>query len=125
MKQTGRPVSPHVTIYSFPVTAISSITNRVTGITLALGAAGLGSIEIVAGPGSALSLMQTIGSQGFMIAGPAKFAVAFPVVYHYAGALRHFAWDYFPDYLNNVDAEKSSYALMGGATVVSGIMMFI
>ncbi len=33
----GRPVSPHVTIYKFPVTAISSITNRVTGIALSIG----------------------------------------------------------------------------------------
>eukprot|EP00980_Cylindrotheca_fusiformis_P005729 scaffold1194_cov127-Cylindrotheca_fusiformis.AAC.6 len=125
MKQTGRPVSPHVSIYAFPIAAISSITNRVTGIMLAFGAAGLGSIEIVAGPGSALSLMQTIGSQGFFIAAPAKFAVSFPLVYHYAGACRHFAWDYFPDYLTNPDTEKSSYALMGGAATVSGIMMFL
>ena len=33
----GRPVSPHVTIYKFPVTALSSITNRVTGVTLSVG----------------------------------------------------------------------------------------
>jgi succinate dehydrogenase (ubiquinone) cytochrome b560 subunit len=125
MNKTGRPVSPHVTIYAFPVMALSSITNRVTGVMLALGAGGLGSIEIIAGPGSALSLMETIGSQGFLIAAPAKFAVAFPLVYHYAGALRHFGWDYFPEYLNNVDAEKSSYALFGGATVVSGVIMFL
>ena len=30
----GRPVSPHVTIYAFPAAAISSITNRVTGVVL-------------------------------------------------------------------------------------------
>lgn len=30
----GRPVSPHVTIYKFPPAAISSITNRVTGVIL-------------------------------------------------------------------------------------------
>ncbi|CAJ1953702.1 unnamed protein product [Cylindrotheca closterium] len=125
MKQTGRPVSPHVTIYTFPVTAISSITNRVTGVAMALGAAGLGTVEILGGSGTALSLMETIGSQGFLIAAPAKFAVAFPVVYHYSGALRHFAWDYKPDMLTNVDAEKSSWALIGGATVVSGIAMFL
>ena len=31
---TGRPVSPHVTEYAFPVVAISSIVNRVTGVGL-------------------------------------------------------------------------------------------
>ncbi len=30
----NRPVSPHVTIYKFPVVALSSITNRVTGVML-------------------------------------------------------------------------------------------
>lgn len=33
----GRPVSPHVTIYKFPVVALSSITNRVTGAGLSVG----------------------------------------------------------------------------------------
>lgn len=30
----GRFVSPHVQIYKFPVVALSSITNRVTGVIL-------------------------------------------------------------------------------------------
>lgn len=72
MKKTGRPVSPHVTIYAFPVGAISSITNRVTGVALSMGAAGLGAIEIVAGSGTSLELMQMIGSQGFLISASAK-----------------------------------------------------
>ena len=29
-----RKISPHVQIYKFPITAISSITNRVTGLAL-------------------------------------------------------------------------------------------
>ena len=33
----GRPVSPHVQVYAFPITAISSITNRITGVALSVG----------------------------------------------------------------------------------------
>lgn len=33
----GRPVSPHVTIYKFPITAVSSIMNRFTGVALWIG----------------------------------------------------------------------------------------
>jgi len=33
----GRFVSPHLTIYKFPITALSSITNRVTGVLLTVG----------------------------------------------------------------------------------------
>ena len=33
----GRPISPHVEIYAFPPTALTSITHRVTGTALAVG----------------------------------------------------------------------------------------
>ena len=45
--ETGRPVSPHVTIYAFPVTALSSITNRVTGGALAVGTGGIGTLALL------------------------------------------------------------------------------
>ena len=118
-------MSPHVTIYAFPVGAISSITNRVTGCALSFGAAGLAAAEIVGGSGTSLSIMQTIGSQGFLVSSTAKFAVAFPVVYHFLGGIRHFSWDYTPEYLENVDVEKSSKALIGASTAISGVFMFL
>ena len=36
-EKLGRPVSPHVTIYKFPLGALTSITNRVTGVALSVG----------------------------------------------------------------------------------------
>ena len=100
MAATHRPVSPHVTIYSFPAAALSSITVRVTGCLLSFGAAGLGAAEIVGGSGAALDLMSAIGSGaigGGAVAAGAKFSVAFPFVYHYLGGLRHWAWDNKPE----------------------------
>merc|ERR1712224_402736 len=38
MNKTGRPVSPHVMIYSLPVGAVASITVRITGMMLSIGA---------------------------------------------------------------------------------------
>jgi len=124
MEKTGRPVSPHVTIYSFPIAAIASITNRVTGVALSFGAVGLAGAELVGGSGSALALMQTIGSSGTLVAASAKFAVAFPCVYHYFGALRHLAWDKTPDMLTTTDVASSSYILFGSSLVVSGGLLF-
>lgn len=37
MNATGRPLSPHVTIYAFPAGALSSITVRITGMLLCAG----------------------------------------------------------------------------------------
>lgn len=33
----NRPISPHVSIYKFPLPAISSITHRITGVSLTAG----------------------------------------------------------------------------------------
>lgn len=125
MKETGRPVSPHVTVYAFPAVALSSITNRATGCALSVGCAGLGFVELVGGTGSALSLMQTVGSQGFLIAAAAKFSVSFPIVYHYFAAIRHFMWDAKPEMLENENVKRSSYILFGASTAISGALMFI
>jgi len=125
MAKTRRPVSPHVTIYSFPICALSSITTRVTGCTLSFGAAGLGLVELFGGNGAALSLMSDIGSSSMLLSSGAKFAVAFPVVYHYFGGLRHLLWDNAPEMLTNVDVEKASYTLIGASVLVSGVALVV
>jgi len=122
MKKTGRPVSPHVTIYAFPAVALSSITNRVTGCVLSFGAAGVGGVELLFGSGTTLSLMQDIAA--ISVLGPAtKFGVSFSFVYHYIAAIRHLSWDDKPDYLTNETVEKSSYILLGSSLFVTGICM--
>lgn len=125
MDATARPVSPHVTIYAFPAVALSSITTRVTGCALSFGCAGLGAVEILGGSGAALDLMSAVGSANFAIAGVAKFAVAFPLVYHYLGGLRHLVWDNNPEMLSNVDVEKASYILVGSSLLLSGAAVFV
>ena len=122
MAKKGQPVSPHVTIYSFPVCALSSITTRVTGCALSFGSAGLGLVEILGGNGAALQLMSNIGSSEMLgVAAVAKLGVAFPFVYHYLGGLRHLVWDNSPDMLTNVGVEKASYILVGTSVLVSGV----
>lgn len=126
MSQTGRPVSPHVTIYSFPIAALTSITNRVTGVALSVGAFGIASIELLNGSGSAMMFMQDINaSTGAIVGGVAKFTVAFPLVYHYLGGVRHLAWDNYPEMLTSVDVTKASYALVGGSVLLSTGLAFV
>jgi succinate dehydrogenase (ubiquinone) cytochrome b560 subunit len=126
MKKTGRPVSPHVTVYAFPAAAISSITNRVTGCALSVGAAGLGAAELLGGSGTSLQLMQMIGQQSPWMVASAKFCVAFPCTYHYFGAVRHLLWDAKPELLStNEEVEKSAYILFGSSLAVSGILMIM
>lgn len=120
MAKTNRPVSPHVTIYQFPMGALTSITNRVTGVALSVGCLGVASLELVSS-GMTQQILTTVATSGGpVLGGMAKFTVGFPLVYHYLGGVRHLVWDYFPDqYLNNVDVEKASYVLVGGSLVLS------
>merc|ERR1712224_87743 len=126
IKLTGRPVSPHVTIYSFPITALSSITIRVTGVALSSGCFGPGALELVGGGGTAANVMEIIGDSGSLVSSSAKFCVAFPCIYHYLGAVRHYAWDKYPErFLTTEQTKQTSYALMGSSVLLSGIMLFL
>ncbi len=80
----------------------------------------MASIELLNGSGAAMALMQDVSaSSGAIVGGAAKFTVAFPIVYHYLGGVRHLAWDNFPEMLTNVDVVKASYALVGGSVLLS------
>lgn len=116
MAKKGRPVSPHVEIYRFPTVAISSITNRVTGVMLSIGVSGIGAMAFVGADPSAVTT--AIASTGGLAAIP-KFAVAFPLVYHYLGGIRHMVWDRSPEQLTNEEVEKSSGLLIGGSVALS------
>ena len=86
---------------------------------MTLGASTLGTVELVGGSGSALQLMELIGSSPAVVAYTFKFGTAFHILYHYAGGVRHHLWDLYPSMLTNVKAEQSAYVLMGVSTAAS------
>lgn len=116
-----RPMSPHVTIYAFPLAAIASITHRVTGVALCVGVYGIGF--------GALAGMDVAGAMACLGAssiGPlAKFAVAFPLSYHYLGGVRHIYWERNPAGLSPDTQRQSSIALIAATGVISGGLMFV
>ena len=108
-------VSPHVQIYKFPITAITSITNRVTG---------LGITGMYIGLGSSLLFNKNALDLYDKAPQPAKtiinYTVLFPNIYHTFGGIRHFVWDKYPKYLTNVKVQNSSIAILG-LSVISTI----
>jgi len=101
-------VSPHVQIYKFPIAAISSITNRVTG---------LGVTGMYIGLGSSLLFNKNVLDLYDKAQQPTKtlinYTILFPNIYHTLGGIRHFVWDKYPKYLTNVKAHNSSIAILG------------
>ena len=117
MDKTGRPVSPAVTIYRFPSIALSSITVRITGGMLTVGVGGVAAMSLFGSPDAAYSMAQCIGSSS--IAPLAKFAVAFPLTYHFMGGIRHAVWDLTAKGFTNQHMLMSSYAIFGASTILS------
>lgn len=87
-----RPLSPHLTIYRWPVTMMTSITHRATGIALSVGALILAwwLVCISNGPEgwqSFHAIMDTI--PGLIV----LFGITWSLCYHFFSGLRHLAWD--------------------------------
>ena len=107
-------VSPHVQIYKFPIAAISSITNRVTG---------LGITGMYIGLGSSLLFNKNVLELYDKAPQPAKtiinYTVLFPNIYHTFGGIRHFVWDKYPKYLTNVKVQNTSIAILGFSVITT------
>ncbi len=117
MAKTGRPISPHITIYAFPTIAWSSVVVRATGMVLTIGTTGIACMALTGGSDKPARLASELASSS---AAPlAKFAVGFPLTYHFLGAIRHTYWDLTAKGFTNAQMLQSSYALMGTATIIS------
>lgn len=87
-----RPLSPHLQVYRLPMTAIMSISHRITGVILTGGLVLLSIWLIAAGVGenaynTMMSLIDTpITRFAFM-------AWAFVLFYHMGNGFRHMFWD--------------------------------
>lgn len=105
-------ISPHVNIYKFPITAVSSITNRLTGLALTGLFIGTGISNIFN-----LDLIKKYDKLENNYKKVINYSVIFPATYHTFGGIRHFIWDKYPQLLNNKQVQKSSFFLMGGSVV--------
>lgn len=116
-KSLGRPISPHVTIYKMPTTALSSITNRFSTMGMTGAFAAGSALALVGVDVQALIFAAQEVVPGF--APLSKALVAFPVSYHMLSAARHVAWTRNPEWINNADGPKSSYALAAASGVIT------
>lgn len=141
-------MSPHLEIYTFKQNMATSVLFRGTGIVMTAGAcvgarefvggskmpprapppsprtrtaAGLGSLAI-AGLFSSKPYkhhLHTLQSYP-LLNGIVKFGVAFPLAYHFAGGLRHLAWDNLVGH--NTKAIVSSGRVAVGVAAAIGVV---
>eukprot|EP00924_Labyrinthula_sp_SR-Ha-C_P016350 snap_masked-scaffold_6-processed-gene-0.44-mRNA-1 protein AED:0.08 eAED:0.08 QI:0/-1/0/1/-1/1/1/0/157 len=113
----NRPVSPHVTIYAFPLAAISSIAHRVSGGLLAVGLYGtaFASLMTINVP----ELYMAIGNTA-ALGSLTKFTVASAFALHFGVGIRHFFWEFYPENLNSQTQYQTAAAIFG-FTGVAGL----
>lgn len=92
MRQSDRPLSPHLSIYRWPVTMLLSILHRATGIANAAGliifAAWL--MQASAGETAYGALAALLGSPpGYLL----LVGFSFAFFYHLCNGIRHLIWD--------------------------------
>ena len=87
-----RPLSPHMTIYRWPVTMMTSITHRATGMAMAVGAVVLAwwLISISNGPEGYDSFHAVMDTMPGLVV---MFGLTWSLAYHFFSGLRHLAWD--------------------------------
>ncbi|GMF62935.1 unnamed protein product [Phytophthora fragariaefolia] len=113
----GRPISPHVEIYKFPVTAISSIANRFSAMGMSFAFVGGSALGFV---GADVPALIHLAQDSIPLFAPlSKMLVAFPVSYHVLCAARHSLWTYKPELINNADGPTSCYAIFAASGVVT------
>lgn len=92
MNNYDRPLSPHLSIYRWPVTMVSSILHRATGIAMSLGFIVLVAwlFDTASGPEAYSTLAAALGSPlGKLF----LFGWSFSFFYHLANGVRHLVWD--------------------------------
>ena len=92
MDKAGRPLSPHLTIYRWPISMTLSILHRVTGVALSAGLIVLTAWLLALSSGAAAysqvaALLQSVPGR-LMLAG---FSFAF--FFHLCNGIRHLFWD--------------------------------
>lgn len=92
MRQTNRPLSPHLQVYKLPLTGIISITHRMTGVILALGLIlyVASFFFILEGNGAFLELQSFLDS---MLVRIALWYFIYALFFHLCHGIRHLLWD--------------------------------
>jgi len=105
-----RVLSPYLSVYKFPLTAISSITNRVSGMYIT-GIGLMTSFFWLTNNEQKEIIYNKYKENNFYIKKIFNCIILYPFGYHFAGSIRHMIWDNFPKLLTNTKVAKSSKML--------------
>jgi len=92
MSNTERPLSPHLSIYRWPITMTLSILHRVTGVAMTAGLVLLTAWLVNAAAGAA-EYEQFAAAMSTLVGRLVLIGWSFSFFYHLANGIRHLVWD--------------------------------
>jgi len=92
MNNKGRPLSPHMTIYRWPITMTLSILHRMTGVALSLGLVAL--VVWLTAISSDATIFAAIEAMMHSVVGQLMLlGWSFAFFFHFSNGVRHLVWD--------------------------------
>lgn len=113
-----RPLSPHLQVYRLPLTALLSITHRLTGVALLAGLIGLALCLMKAAQGP----QAYAGVQQVLQATPGRMLVwawIVALLFHFCHGIRHLVWDTGFGFRKQALATHAVLELMATAALVT------
>lgn len=112
-----RPLSPHATIYRWPLNAIMSIMHRVTGVGMAVGAV-LVVWWLVAAASSTDYFRFVDGFMTSLIGDLVMFGLVVALWFHFFNGIRHLIWDAGAGY-GEASVTRSGWLGIGATAICS------
>ena len=92
MSNNGRPLSPHLSIYRWPITMTLSILHRVTGVGLSVGFA-VWAAWLFSAMLGAEAYAGVIAMLGTVVGKVLLIGWSFAFFFHLSNGIRHLVWD--------------------------------
>jgi len=123
MSNHDRPLSPHISIYRWPLTMVLSILHRATGVAMSVGFIVLVAwlFDAASGP-EAYSVFYT--AMDSIIGKLLLIGWSFAFFFHLANGVRHLFWDTGRG-LEKEQATRSAWLVLIGATVLTAVFWWM
>jgi len=123
MNNNDRPLSPHISIYRWPVTMVTSILHRATGIAMAVGFLVLVGWLFDAASGPEV-YDKFLGVMNTTIGCVLLVGWSFAFFYHLANGIRHLVWDTGRG-LEKEQATASAWFVIAASIVLTALFWWV
>ena len=123
MNNNDRPLSPHISIYRWPVTMVTSILHRATGVAMAVGFLVLVGWLFDAASGPEV-YDKFVGVMDTTIGCILLVGWSFAFFYHLSNGIRHLVWDTGRG-LEKEQATASAWFVIAASIVLTAVFWWV